>query len=69
MPAKERLKLDQIVQKAHKKGRRVRFWATPDQPSPARETLWRILLTTGVDVLNTDDLKGLQQFLLTYREK
>ncbi|MFC1633747.1 phosphatidylinositol-specific phospholipase C/glycerophosphodiester phosphodiesterase family protein [Planctomycetota bacterium] len=63
MPAEERLKLREIVQTAHKKGRRVRFWATPDRPSPAREALWRELLAAGVDLLNTDDLMGLRQFL------
>ena len=69
MPAEERLKLREIVQTAHKKGRRVRFWATPDQPSPARDALWRELLAAGVDLLNTDDLKGLRQFLLDHRDK
>ncbi|MBN2315211.1 MAG: phosphatidylinositol-specific phospholipase C/glycerophosphodiester phosphodiesterase family protein [Sedimentisphaerales bacterium] len=69
MPAEERIKLKAIVQTAHKKGRRVRFWATPDQPSPAREALWRELLSAHVDLLNTDDLKGLQQFLLSRRSK
>ena len=64
MPDAERLKLQEIVQTAHQKGRRVRFWATPDNPSPAREALWSELLTAGVDMLNSDDLEGLQQFLL-----
>ncbi len=64
MPDAERRKLSQVVQTAHGKGRRVRFWATPDKPSPARESLWRELVSAGVDMLNTDDLEGLQQFLL-----
>jgi hypothetical protein len=69
MPTEERTKLKDIVQMAHKKGRRVRFWATPDNPSPTREALWSELLAAGVDLLNTDDLKGLQQFLLANRKK
>jgi len=69
MPTEERLKLEEIVQTAHKKGRRVRFWATPDGASPAREALWRELLAADVDLLNTDDLKGLQKFLLNRRNK
>jgi hypothetical protein len=69
IPAEERLKLKEIVQAAHKKGRRVRFWATPDHPSPAREALWRELIAAKVDLLNTDDLKGLRQFLLANRNK
>ncbi len=67
MLAEERRKLREIVQTAHKKGRRVRFWATPDNPSPEREAVWRELISAGTDVLNTDDLEGLQQFLLADR--
>jgi hypothetical protein len=67
MPAEERRKLSEIVQTAHKNGRRVRFWATPDRPSSSREALWRELIDGGVDLLNTDDLNGLRQFLLTIR--
>ena len=69
MPVEERFKLKEIIKKTHEKGRRVRFWATPDRPSQAREALWRELLAAGVDVLNTDDLKGLQQFLLANQQK
>jgi hypothetical protein len=69
MLAEERQKLKKIVETARKKGRRIRFWATPDQPSPARQALWRELLASGVDLLNTDDLPGLQQFLLQHTSK
>lgn len=69
MSAKERNKLREIVQMAHEKGRLVRFWATPDNPSPARENLWRELLSAGVDLINTDDLEGLRQFLLANRNR
>jgi len=63
MPEAERDKLRHIVKTAHDKGRLVRFWATPDAASAAREALWQELLTAGVDLLNTDDLEGLQKFL------
>jgi hypothetical protein len=63
MPADERRKLHRIVDEAHDAGYRVRFWATPDQPGPAREALWSELLEAGVDHINTDDLGGLQAFL------
>ena len=69
MPAEERQKLKNIVETAHKKGRRVRFWATPDRPTQARQNLWWELLAAGVDLLNTDDLQGLQQFLLQNTSK
>jgi hypothetical protein len=66
MPAPERQKLSDFVRRAHARGRLVRFWATPDAPSSAREAVWRELLAAGVDLLNTDDLKGLQEFLLRH---
>ena len=58
MPAEERRKLDEIVQKAHANGQRVRFWATPE-----KETMWKQLQLAGVDLINTDDLEGLKTFL------
>ncbi|MGK5728865.1 phosphatidylinositol-specific phospholipase C/glycerophosphodiester phosphodiesterase family protein [Streptomyces sp. URMC 124] len=63
MPASERARLRRIVSAAHTEGRRVRFWATPDRPGPAREAVWRELLSAGADLLNTDDLAGLEAFL------
>ncbi|WP_217807562.1 phosphatidylinositol-specific phospholipase C/glycerophosphodiester phosphodiesterase family protein [Thalassobacillus devorans] len=63
MPQEEREKLRSIVATAHSNGQKVRFWATPDQSSPAREALWKELLKAGVDFINTDDLKGLEEFL------
>lgn len=58
MPAEQRARMDQIVSRAHAAGRRVRFWATPE-----RVELWRVLDEAGVDLINTDDLAGLQAFL------
>ena len=63
MPAAERAKLHQFVRDAHADGQRVRFWATPDQPGPAREAVWEELVAAGVDHINTDDLAGLEAFL------
>ena len=63
MPASERQRLEAIVTKAHEKGRKVRFWATPDAPGPEREAVWRVLHEAGVDLINTDDLAGLKAFL------
>jgi UDP-2,3-diacylglucosamine pyrophosphatase LpxH len=58
MPEPERQKLRGIVDQAHATGRRVRFWATPDDPA-----VWRELADAGVDLLNADDLAGLVRFL------
>ncbi len=59
MPDEERKKLQDVVERAHIQGRRVRFWSTPDTPEA-----WRVLFDAGVDLINTDDLAGLQAFLL-----
>lgn len=66
-PDAERRKLHGIVRTAHARGRRVRFWATPDLPGPARDALWGELVAAGVDHLNTDDLAGLASFLDAHR--
>jgi hypothetical protein len=63
MPEKERTKLEQYVQLAHDKGRMIRFWATPDAPGKEREAVWSELLEAGADLINTDDLEGLREFL------
>jgi hypothetical protein len=55
----EKMKLKQIVERAHQQGRRVRFWGSPD-----KAPFWRELLDNGVDLINTDDLEGAQEFLL-----
>ena len=57
-PAGERDKLKTIIERAHAKKRRVRFWATPDNAS-----MWAALKDAGVDLINTDNLKGLSGFL------
>ena len=59
MSEAERKKLREYVAKAHRHGRLVRFWATPESP-----VVWRELLDAGVDLINTDKLAELQQFLL-----
>ena len=64
MPEQERKMLRDMVERAHLEGRRVRFWATPDNPSTARDAVWLELLEAGVDLINTDDLQGLQRFLI-----
>lgn len=63
MPAAERKELRSLVATAHESGYLVRFWATPDEPGPAREAVWTELRDAGVDYINTDDLAGLQDFL------
>ena len=58
MPEADRKKLGEIVTKAHAQGRRVRFWGAPDN-----ETFWRAMRAADVDLINTDDLSGVEKFL------
>ena len=61
-PEDEQQKLQDFVAAVHAQDRRVRFWATPDDPE-RREAVWRALIAAGVDYINTDDLAGLRAFL------
>jgi hypothetical protein len=58
LPAEEEAKLAQIVQRTHQQGRQLRWWGAPDSP-----VAWRVLAAAGVDLINTDDLDGLQTLL------
>jgi glycerophosphoryl diester phosphodiesterase len=58
IPENEKLKLQDIVTRAHQRGRLVRFWGAPDHAA-----FWREMLADGVDLINTDDLAGAQKFL------
>lgn len=58
LPDEDRAKLSSIVERAHREGRRIRFWGMPDSPM-----VWRTLANARVDLINTDDLKGLGRFL------
>jgi hypothetical protein len=59
MPAQERQKLKTFVTKTHEHKRRLRFWGAPDQP-----IFWQELLEAQVDLINTDNLAGLEELLL-----
>ncbi len=60
MPDEDRARLKRIVESAHARGRRVRFWGSPEGRG-----FWRCLIDAGVDLLNVDDLKGARDFLLS----
>lgn len=59
MDPRQRARLDGLVRKAHERGRKVRFWAIPDD-----EEGWRMMLESGVDHINTDKVEELKDFLL-----
>lgn len=62
MPADEQAKLQQLVAEAHKHGKKVRFWATPQ-----KESIWKAQLDAGVDWLNIDDLARFRKFYFKYK--
>lgn len=57
-PPAESARLRDIVARAHQHGRSVRFWGAPDKPD-----FWQALYDAEVDLINTDDLAGLEKFL------
>ena len=59
LPDLEQAKLKLLVARAHKQGRKLRLWGTPDTAG-----MWAELRGAGVDFINTDDLAGLRKFLL-----
>jgi glycerophosphoryl diester phosphodiesterase len=56
-PSEQRRKLTALVERTHRQGRRIRWWGAPDN-----STGWSELESAGVDLINTDDLQGLQKF-------
>ena len=62
-PEKQRNKLHRLVRLAHEDNRRIRFWASPDTPDT-----WQELNAAAADLINTDDLSGLSEFLREHTE-
>lgn len=60
----DREKLASVVAAAHRKHRKIRFWAIPDN-----ETGWAAMQAAGVDMINTDNLPGLSQFLRSTQDR
>jgi hypothetical protein len=57
-PAAEKARLLDIVAKAHARNMKVRFWDAPESTA-----FWSELRADGVDLINADDLAGLEKFL------
>lgn len=64
IPVKERVRIQDIIRQAHARGRKVRFWATPEKPE-----VWEALLDLQVDYLNTDKISELRSLLLRQRAR
>jgi len=57
-PVLQKQRLRTYVSMAHKYGKKVRLWASPENPA-----VWNELLDCGVDLINTDKLPELKNFL------
>ncbi len=64
VPDAELQKIKRMAQHVHAQGKKLRLWASPDQPLG-----WQILLETGVDFINTDKLEELRKFLESHPVK
>lgn len=58
MPDDEKRRLCHYITLAHRYGKKVRLWASPENP-----VVWDELLQCGVDLINTDKLAKLKKFL------
>lgn len=58
IPYIEHQRLCTYVAEAHRYGKKVRLWASPEN-----SMVWRALLDCGVDLINTDQLEKLKDFL------
>ena len=56
----DRLRLETYVTKAHLQGKKVRLWASPEN-----KAVWAELLKCNVDLINTDKLNTLRNFLIS----
>jgi hypothetical protein len=53
------MKINEFIKATHAQGKKARLWATPED-----EELWKKLLEMEIDLINTDKLSKLQEFLL-----
>ncbi|QIP11361.1 histidinol-phosphatase [Spirosoma aureum] len=59
MPSEDFQKLRQLADRAHREGKKLRLWASPEDP-----IVWTKLREAGVDFLSTDQLELVRDFRL-----
>lgn len=55
---KELDNLINMIEESHRQNKKVRLWASPDIPK-----VWELLLSIGVDLINTDRIKEFKEFM------
>jgi len=58
MPFDEYKTFKEVVQKAHKQGKKVRVYNTPEE-----EAIWDVLYTAGVDMISSSEPAAFQKFM------
>ncbi len=58
MPEEEQLKLRKLVSQVHAEGKKLRLWASPDNPNA-----WKTFQKLGIDLINTDRPKHFAEFM------
>lgn len=54
----EEKRIKALIERVHKEGKKIRFWANPDSPAA-----WKTLMELGVDLINTDKLIEFSEFI------
>jgi hypothetical protein len=58
MPREEAEKLKNLILKTNQQGKKLRFWASPEN-----ENVWEMLIANDIGLIGTDQLERLSQFL------
>ena len=58
LPEKDKDTLVQVIDSVHNAGKKIRFWAAPDN-----QNSWMIQMKLGVDLIGTDKIQALSEFL------
>jgi alkaline phosphatase len=58
LPEKDKDTLLDVIDTVHASGKKIRFWAAPDN-----ENSWKIQMKLGVDLIGTDKIQALSRFL------
>jgi hypothetical protein len=60
LPEKDKKAIAKVIHQIHEKGKKVRFWATPDNIHT-----WKTMMSLAVDYLNTDKVIEMGDYLRT----
>lgn len=58
LPEKDKNLVAHVIDSVHRAGKKIRFWAAPDN-----ENSWRTQMKLGVDLIGTDKIEQLSEFL------